>query len=335
MKKKKKNSSRKTTTLAVRAGLFSIVLAVAGFGWWAVLSSNDDPALSPDPSELAAAEQLAQRGVTSNAEWQSHVIERDFDGYSMVLVPAGSFLMGSTEAEYEMALDMCIQSILRGEDSCAYWLKDEVSAQIITIDAPFWLDRTEVTRAMYAECVKAGACTETPEPANYLPNEPDYPINQVTWFQAVDFCAWRAARLPTEVEWEYAARGPDHLIFPWGDTTEGTEANYADQNFAAVWGPDARLAYVEYDDGYLYEAPVGSYPQGVSWVGALDMAGNVSEWTATFYPDPLYSIDGDGRAIRGGDSGHVLSLSRTAMRAGLPPGDYSYAVGFRCARSWD
>ena len=104
----------------------------------------------------------------------------------------------------------------------------------------------------------------------------DYPVVHVDWRRAAAYCAWADARLPTEAEWEYAARGPEDRLFPWGDIFDPTRLNYCDRSCAGMSDPS-------YDDGFPDTAPVGSFPQGASWVGALDMAGNVREWVDDWY----------------------------------------------------
>ncbi|MBN1679960.1 MAG: SUMF1/EgtB/PvdO family nonheme iron enzyme [Anaerolineae bacterium] len=246
-------------------------------------------ALTPMPSPIPAG--------SSNRDWTP--ASQEINGVTMMLVPAGCFMMGSET----------------GTDN-------EKPVHEICFDEPFWIDRTEVTRGMYTECVADGVCSETLA-SNYS-TENNQPINNLTWFQAKDYCAWREARLPTEAEWEYAARGPEGWTYPWGD------------EFA--WN------YVVYSGNSPQTAEVGSRPDGASWVGALDMSGNVWEWTSTINEAYPYRAD-DGRednsdanssrVLRGGsffdDSSDSL---RAAFRNWNHPGlEYFNIFGFRCARS--
>lgn len=123
--------------------------------------------------------------VTSNAAWEAHITESEFNGFAMMLVPVGCFMMGDDISRFE----------------------DEKPAYEVCFDVPFWIDKYEVTNAQYAST----GCTD-------WSSEPQQPRNCVTWFEARDFCAGRDARLPTEAEWEYVARGPDGLVYPWGNT---------------------------------------------------------------------------------------------------------------------
>ena len=160
-----------------------------------------------------------------------------------------------------------------------------------------------------------------------------YPVIWVTQGQAAEYCAWAGGRLPTEAEWEYAARGPESNIFPWGNVFDSTRLNFCDRNCPAGLGnPEA-------DDGYTETAPVGSYQAGVSWCGALDLAGNVREWVSDWYShytgDPLTNptgpSEGDMVIPRGGCWLDGPDNARSTNR-GANEIDYTrHKVGFRCA----
>ncbi|MEI2691323.1 MAG: bifunctional serine/threonine-protein kinase/formylglycine-generating enzyme family protein [Anaerolineae bacterium] len=229
------------------------------------------------------------------------------DGMELVYVPAGEFLMGSTDAD-PMA------------DS------DEKPQHTVYLDA-FWSDKTEVTAAQYRRCVDAGACSapDTGGSCTYSADgRSDHPINCVDWNQAAAYCAWAGRRLPTEAEWEKAARGADGRIYPWGDQA-----------------PDAALA--NFDQNIGSTTAVGSYPAGASPYGALDMAGNVWEWAADWYDEATYTASprenptgpgtGSTRVLRGGSWGISASYVRAASRDGGTPDFRDDRVGFRCARS--
>jgi formylglycine-generating enzyme required for sulfatase activity len=291
------------------------------------------PTLSP--------QQIALTPQASNASWRPHITARDFGGVTMVLVPAGQFLMGSSEAEIDAAFALCNATV--GDDSCfPSWFESEAhnNSNLIRFATPFWIDQTEVTRAQYEACVDAGGCQ--PTPASDFSTQPQQPINHVMWEQANTYCEWRGARLPNEAEWEYAARGPDRLIYPWGNVFTGAEANHCDSNCAAAeWASRYRFTHPEHDDGHAITAPVGSYEAGISWVGAYDMGGNVWEWVTTIYdpekfPYPYVTDDGREdmtstgvpRVVRGGSFITALDAVRTAYRSG--DGFVEEGVGFRC-----
>jgi formylglycine-generating enzyme required for sulfatase activity len=294
------------------------------------------PTLSP--GEAARARALA--GVTTNADWAPYS-EPDARGVNMVLVPAGSFTMGSTAEEIEAGFQMCQAAADNGAACQRAWFEDEGPAHTQEV-AAFWIDQTEVSRAMYAECVAAGACTETP-PSDFS-TDPDQPINRITWFQARDYCAWRGGRLPSEAEWEYAARGPDGLIFPWGDEFIGEAANHCDGNCGeADWSGGYNYVNEENDDGYAVTAPVGAYGDYASWVGTLNQAGNVWEWTNSLYLDYPYSREQesnnadnstDVRSLRGGSFDLTSNLLRASYRLRNGPDVVSHVIGARCVRSY-
>jgi len=266
---------------------------------------------------------------------------RASDDMDMVYVPAGEFSMGSDYEETAYARWLCKQYF--GKDASAICqassFGDESPAHLVTLKS-FWIDRTEVTDGQYQKCEQAGACTP---PADVSPffgsshhGDPEYSEHPVTWItrdQAGDYCRWAGARLPTEAQWEYAARGPESRLFPWGDDFDDTRLNYCDAN--CVGGRNDPAV----DDGYAETAPVGSYPSGASWVGALDMAGNVREWVADWYGyytadpqiDPTGPPTGETVIPHGGSWLDLPNLIRSANRGGDPP-DYSrHNVGFRCA----
>jgi formylglycine-generating enzyme required for sulfatase activity len=229
-------------------------------------------------------------------------------GVPMVLVEGGSFLMGSD-----------------------YGAPDETPQHSVTLKT-FYIDQYEVTNTRYAECVKAGSC----EPPTNLssvthPNYYDslqfanYPVIQVTWAMAKAYCEWRGARLPTEAEWEKAARGTDGRTFPWGEQE-------ADCTFANFWSGGPGCV------GDVSE--VGRYNQSASPFNVFDMAGNVWEWVLDWYGESYYAASpgenptgpdaGQYRVVRGGSYSNGLSSIRTTTRGRNLPGKFYSYVGMRC-----
>lgn len=215
--------------------------------------------------------------ITRNADWTP--AEQEFGGVAMVLVPAGCFEMGENG---------------EGGRQC--------------FDQPFWIDKYEVTNAQYARFIEAGGYNDPTywteagwqarqdgiwfQPRHWTDNRfngEDQPVVGVSWYEALAYATWRGCRLPTEAEWEYAARGPDGLVYPWGHT------------FVAD-----NLVYSANAGGH--SADVGSRPGGVSWVGALDMSGNAWEWTLSEHRAYPYDRS-DGRE-------NISSVSRRSSRGG-------------------
>jgi formylglycine-generating enzyme required for sulfatase activity len=174
------------------------------------------------------------------------------------------------------------------------------------------IDRTEVTRAMYAACVAARKCP--PVGADLL-GEADLPMTNVNWHEARAFCTYAGGRLPTEDEWEKAARGRDTREYPWGDTLDCAHANWGNfENEGPCAGKNPGKP-----------APVGSYPDGASPFGVLDMAGNVWEWVAE-----KYDRDPSRRVVRGGSCCTYFALPRLSNRNAWDPAYRDGDLGFRC-----
>lgn len=233
------------------------------------------------------------------------------DGMVLVYVPEGEFLMGSDDDNPQAG-------------------DEEKPQHTVYLDA-FWIDQTEVTNAMYALCEEDGACEPPLSDKSYTHNPyygnqsyADNPVDYVNWHQAMAYCTWAGRRLPTEAEWEKAARGTDGSEYPWGDAQ-----------------PDWNLL----NFNYLWEDTdiVGSFPSGASPYGVLDMAGNVSEWVMDWFDADYYSTSpernpsgpasGSERVVRGGSWNEPGPYSRSALRYGVTMENGNPTLGFRCVRS--
>ena len=228
----------------------------------------------------------------------------DGSGVEMVLVLEGQFAMGSDVRN------------------------DEKPVHQVYLDS-YYIDKYEVTNALYKICVDVGVCGQPIDSTYYQnPQYLQHPVVYVNWNMANEYCEWRDARLPTEAEWEKAARNTDERTFPWGNVIDMTYANY-------------------FGNDIMETTAVGSYPKGVSPYGAYDMAGNAKEWTADWYDDTYYAnspptnpggpITGQYRVVRGGSWGNFgISIAadiRSFFRSRIEPIESNNSIGFRCARS--
>ncbi len=233
------------------------------------------------------------------------------EGEEMVRVPAGEFFMGCNKK-----VDMECKA-------------EEKPGRRIYVGT-FQIDKTEVTVEAYRRCVEAGSCSK---PAGGTCNwgktgRERHPINCVDWEQARTYCQWAWKRLPSEAEWEKAARGTDGRKYPWGNDgygAAGSVANIADET-AKQAHSGLTWAVTGYVDGYAETAPVGSFPAGASPYGALDMIGNVWEWTADWN-----ASDHKFRVVRGGSWFDLPLGARASARAWNVLGYRDENLGMRCA----
>ena len=325
-----------TITVETVAAVKSGVVGVA-----AEPSATATPTVAATQTAEPTATATEQPTATATlANWRVAVLPGGVES-AQVLVPAGSFMMGAED-----------------EDSD----DDEDPIHEVRLDA-FWLDVTEVTNSQYASFVAdsgyitadeidgegytvltdnfenvRGASWRHPRgPGSDIVGQDDYPVTMVSWDDSRGYCAWAGGRLPTEAEWEYAARGPSAPLYPWGDVFSDQRVNACDRNCPMSWADDS------FNDGYAFAAAVATFGGGVSWAGAEDMAGNVWEWTADWY-DPNYyarspvdnpagpsgSVDEDGKGVRGGAWSSTDQGVRSTTRVSVGAWRGHFDVGFRC-----
>lgn len=232
------------------------------------------------PPPLALLNQIPQSealqkaigGVSANHEWIPY--SEEINAVEMVLVPKGCFLMGGEEGAFP----------------------ENPPIGQVCFDAPFWIDRYEVTNAQFNQ-FNGQAEFESDRQDNNHPRE------MIDWYEAYDFCEKRYARLPSGKEWEYAARGPSSFIYPWGNKFVADNVVYKGNSNNQT-------------------APVGSRPLGASWVGALDMSGNVWEWVSSSY-------------LRGGSLRDSPTYVETFRSDYYQAHNEIDSVGFRCARDFE
>ncbi|MBI4670488.1 MAG: SUMF1/EgtB/PvdO family nonheme iron enzyme [Chloroflexi bacterium] len=298
-----KQAQRRKVVIRVGVVVALVLLGACGFGLYKLLTE-----LQRAQQAAATATAVAQQIAPLRAQFNYQ--RRGNDDAEMVFVPAGEFTMGS--------------------DSGA---NDEKPVHRVSLDG-FWIDVFEVTNALYKKCVDAGKCQRPESSSSYKRSSyfgnsqyDNYPVIYVSWEDASAYCAWAGKRLPTEAEWEKAARGPstssgDARTYPWGNDWDSKKANAEDRV------GDTTL--------------VGSYPAGASPYGALDMAGNVWEWVADWYEEGYYAnspranpkgpSSGQYRALRGGAFDNGSNVARAALRYLNHPTLRSIRFGCRCAQ---
>lgn len=265
--------------------------------------AEQQAALEAERRRSAADEAARRKAADEDARRPSAgtIQRRGKDNAEMVSIPAGTFTMGDTHGD---------------------GFGNERPVHPVSLQA-FWLDRTQVTNAQFAQFVRAGGSRATAEWQKAAAGKETHPAVFITWQDAVAYCRWAGKRLPTEAEWEYATRGTDGRKYPWGDTWEPRRARFAG------------------NAGDQTTAPVGSYPGGASPFGVLDLAGNVWQWTSSLErPYPYVAPDGredpgapGRRVVRGGAWKFRPRALRSTTRYGVEPGFRGPIIGFRCAQN--
>ncbi|MBN1122424.1 MAG: SUMF1/EgtB/PvdO family nonheme iron enzyme [Anaerolineae bacterium] len=278
---------------------------------------TSSPTLTPSPT-IPAQIELAFRGVARNDDWQPYI--EIINGVEMALVPAGCFDMGST---VEDAVELCGE---QGTESCGVdRFADEEPVHTVCFDEPFWIDVYEVTNGQYG--YSARGVDSMGEPCLLRSYDDEQPRICIDWYDALAYCESRGARLPTEAEWEYAARGPDGLTYPWGNDYIAENVVVGSTSNEETW-------------------KVGSKPGGASWVGAFDLSGNVWEWLNDWYNSIYYQTledgvvnpqgpnSGDWHVLRGGAWYNGTDYIRATNRDSSNPARTNNGYGFRCAVSY-
>jgi formylglycine-generating enzyme required for sulfatase activity len=264
----------------------------------------------------------------------------DRTGTEMVLVASGEFTMGYKAEE---ALEEC----KKYSKNCSLHLFLRAEPALISLKS-YYIDKREVSNGGYQKCVDAKVCKPPQQTRSFTRPEyygtkefESYPVVYISWYMAKTYCEeWRGARLPTEAEWEKAARGSDGDLFPWGKNIGGPKVNFCDR------GCPVGSANKNFVDGYSDTAPVTALANGASKYGVLNMAGNVWEWVSSLYKQYPYDAN-DGREIleEGGIDGEIIRVVRggswrddinrlfSITRNGYDPSVSNDSIGFRCART--
>ena len=278
----------------------------------AAAAGQPAPAASATPAADTPAPSTQAAGATPTLNAQGYQVTADPTGAQMVLIPAGNFLMGTQDG-----------------------LGDELPVRPVVLTRPYWLDIYEVSNQQYQACVNKGTCPlpaalSSHNHANYFgnPDFANYPVVNVNWDMANAFCQkFRGGRLPTEAEWEFAARGSDQRPYPWGSTPPTCNLSNAATGPDSVCTGDTQ--------------PVTNYPAGVSPFGVFNMSGNAWEWVSDFYGpysglptnDPAGNPAGSLHILRGGGWSSEPKNATTTVRYHLHSTDSNGTFGIRCARN--
>jgi len=285
----------------------------------------------------AGEEHPVDRLVLDHNQHPIKILFDKSDTTHMVRVPAGNFKMGSSFEENKKHTEMC----RKYDNSCElWWFNDEYPDQLIYLDS-FWIDRYEVTNDKYLEFIldtghrlaldetcETDKCRDGNlwEGASFPDRIKQQPVTQVSWDDANSYCSWFDKRLPSEAEWEKAARGPSGNLYPWGSGS-----------------PKLRATYGRKWRGIFTMTDVGTYSQGVSLYGIFDMAGNVWEWVDDWYDlnyynwrrkkNPRGPAEGDFKIVRGGSWVNYPDTLRSSLRRWSKPEVRYNDTGFRCAKN--
>lgn len=315
------------TTVLDREGPLHFAVVGGGWGYSAMTGTTLEPGVHTVTAQWIHESVHSCTLEVFQANDQGYEIVTDEKGTQLVRIPSNAFIMGAQEASIECTGNQAAGARLECEA-----IGQEGDGFQVTLSREYLIDAFEVTNARYAECVEEGFC-ESPRIRSsatrdgYYGNPPydGYPVINVSWFDADAFCAWRGARLPTEAEWEHAARGRLARNYPWGDE------------------PPSDL-FLNYGSSIGDTVAVGMYPEGASEFGVYDMAGNVAEWvadgygaypgdpTTDWFNEPSASFSA-ANVVRGGSWSSNADTVRGVYRTPINPGDSANTLGFRCART--
>ncbi|MFZ1746775.1 MAG: SUMF1/EgtB/PvdO family nonheme iron enzyme [Nitrospirales bacterium] len=303
---------------------------------------HDDPSSQPAASDQANASQpepiLEARLHEQDLPGAVQSALSGNDDVPMILIPAGEFRMGSTEDQ--------ISSLLKDFEGVQFnAFQAEIPQRQVTLNA-YYIDQYEVSYRHYRAFLESTGRAAPAFWENERFHKPDHPVLGVTWYDATAYCTWAGKRLPTEAEWEYAARGSQGFIYPWGNSWDPQRTNtasyWAGKNFSSMakWGEWMQTAL---DRGKAGPLEVGTFSNGVSPFGVHDMAGNISEWVFDWYTpyenqltlihNPNGADSGTMKVHRGGSWSVSSIFARSTYRARENPEKRSPYIGMRCAKS--